>query len=89
MKLRVADSDGLKQWLQQRRSYTSHEVQNEMLRIMAHQILRSILKDIYTSMWFCVSADETVDISLIEQVHDYTNLIITYYGSCNTLHSLP
>ena len=43
MKLRAADSDGLKQWLQQRRSYTSHEVQNEMLRIMAHQIQRSIL----------------------------------------------
>ena len=32
MKLRVADSDGLKQWMQQRSSYTkkySHEVQNE------------------------------------------------------------
>ena len=69
MKLRGADSDGLKEWLQQRRSYTSHEVQNEILRIMALQIQRSILKDICTSMWFCVSADETVDISLIEQVH--------------------
>ena len=68
MKLREADSDVLKRWLQQRRSYTSHEIQNEMLRIMAHQIQRSILKDICTSMWFCVSADETVDVSLIEQV---------------------
>ena len=38
MKLRGADSDGLKKWLQQRRSYTSHEVQNEILRIMALQI---------------------------------------------------
>ena len=27
MKLRAADSDGLKKWLQQRRSYTSHELQ--------------------------------------------------------------
>lgn len=71
MKLRGADSDGLKKWLQQRRSYTSHEVQNEILRIMALQIQRSILKDICTIMWFCVSADETVDISLIEQVHGY------------------
>ena len=71
MKLRGADSDGLKKWLQQRRSYTSHEVQNEILRIMALQIQISILKDICTSMWFCVSADETVDISLIEQVHGY------------------
>ena len=51
---------------------------------MAHQIQRSILKDICTSMWFCVSADETVDISLIEQVPD------GYYYchcGCNTLHS--
>ena len=40
-----------------------------MLRIMAHQIQRSILKDICSSMWYCVSADETVDISLIEQVY--------------------
>ena len=36
---------------------------------MAHQIQRSILKDICSSMWYCVSADETVDISLIEQVY--------------------
>ncbi len=83
MKLWAADSDGLKKWLQQRRSYTSHEVQNEMLRIMAHQIQRSILKDICTSMWFCVSADETVDISLIEQVPDG----YYYHCGCNTLHS--
>ena len=45
-----AHSDELKRWLQQKRSYTSHEVQNEILKIMAHQIQRSILKDISTSM---------------------------------------
>ena len=44
IKLWAADSDGLKKWLQQSRSYTSHEVQNEMLRIMAHQIQRPILR---------------------------------------------
>ena len=70
MKLQRADSDGVKKWLQQR-SYTSHEVKYEIRRIMALQIQRSILTDICTSMWFCVSADETVDISLIEQVHGY------------------
>ena len=71
MKLRGADSDGLKKWLQQRRSYTSHEVLNGILRIMGHQIQRSIVEDICSSMWFCVSADARVDISLIEQVHGY------------------
>jgi hypothetical protein len=92
MKLRGADSDGLKRWLQQRRSYTSHEVQNEILKVMAHQIQRSILKDIYTSMWFCVSADETVDISLIEQVHDYLYKSNYHCGSIHyslsTAHSM-
>ena len=68
LNLRVADSDALKKWLEKRRSYTSHEVQNEMLKIMAHQIQRSIMKEISTSLWFSVIADETVDISLVQQV---------------------
>lgn len=68
LNLRSADSDVLKKWLEKRRSYTSHEVQNEMLKIMSQQIQRSIRKDICTSLWFSVIADETVDLSLVEQV---------------------
>ena len=45
-----------------------HEVQNEILQIMAHQILRSIIKDTSSAMWYSIMADETVDASLIEQV---------------------
>ena len=68
LNLQIADSDALKKWLEKRRSYTSHKVQNEMLKITAHQIQRSILKDISTNLWFSVIADETVDLSLVEQV---------------------
>ena len=71
LQLRASDSSELRKWLKQKRSYTSHEIQNEILRIMAHQIQRSILNDVCTSLWYCVSADETVDVSLIEQVSEY------------------
>ena len=46
----------------------SHEVQNEILQIMAHQILRSIIKDTSSAMWYSIMADKTFDASLIEQV---------------------
>ena len=45
-----------------------HEVQNEILQIMAHQILCSIIKDTSSAMWYSIMADEMVDASLIEQV---------------------
>ena len=51
-----------------------------MLRVVAHQIQRSILKDICTSMWFFVGADETVD--LIEQVHGCYKS--NYHCGCNS-----
>ena len=49
MQLRANDCDDLKDWLQQKKAYTSYENQDEMLKIMSHQIQRSILKDVYTS----------------------------------------
>lgn len=69
LQLRAHDSPELKSWLSQKRAYTSHEVQNEMLQIMSCQIQRSILNDIHTSLWYSISADETVDASLCEQVY--------------------
>lgn len=70
LKVRVGDSDVLNRWLHQnKRSYASHEVQNEMLQIMAHEIQRSIVKDVWSILWYCVSADEKMDVSLTEQVN--------------------
>ena len=68
IKLCSDDCDDLRLWLQQKRAFMSHEVQNEVLQIMAHQILRSIIKDTSSAMWYSIMADETVDASLIEQV---------------------
>lgn len=55
--------------MERRRAYLSHEIQDEILRIMSHQILRSILKDVSSSLWYSVMADEAVDASLTEQVY--------------------
>ena len=60
LKVRAGDSDVLNRWLQLKRSYTSHDTQNEILGIMARQIQRSIVKEVCSSLWYCVSADETV-----------------------------
>ena len=68
LQLRADDSPELKSWLSQRRAYTSHEVQNEMLQILSCQLQRSILNDVHSSLWYSISADETVDASLCEQV---------------------
>ena len=67
IKLRANDYKDLQVWMERKRAYLSHEIQDEILR-MSHQILRSILKDISSSLWYSVMADEAVDASLIEQV---------------------
>ena len=68
VKLRANDCVDLKMWMERKRAYLSYEIQNEILRIMSHQILRSILKDVSSSLWYSVMADEATDASLIEQV---------------------
>ena len=44
MQLQANDSEELKTWLHQKKAYISHEIQNEMLKIMSQQIQRSLLK---------------------------------------------
>ena len=77
LQLRANDSDQLRGWLKQKKAFISHEIQNEMLKIMSQQIQREILKEVQTSVWYCISADEAIDSSLTEQVvyHPY----IPYY----------
>ncbi|KAK3928265.1 Zinc finger MYM-type protein 1 [Frankliniella fusca] len=43
LKLRATDIPELDSWLKRRIKYLSPEVQNEMLEIMAHEILRGII----------------------------------------------
>ena len=48
--------------------YTSHEIQNEILSIMAQAILRRLVRHIQSSVFFTLMVDETTDISNREQV---------------------
>ena len=48
--------------------YQSPEVINELIEIMAHKVLRSLLSDISSRKWYAIMADETRDISNREQL---------------------
>ena len=43
-------------------------MQNEILKTMAHMILRDIASDIQKARWFSLIVDETTDTSIKEQV---------------------
>ena len=55
------------QWLKNGK-YHSPEVINELIEIMAHKVLRSLLSDISSRKWYAIMADETRDISNHEQL---------------------
>ena len=66
--LRGKESECLKSWIGRRRAYMSHEIQNEILQILGHQILRAIIRDVLSCNWFSIIADEATDAALVEQV---------------------
>ena len=43
--------------------YQSPEVINELIEVISHKLLRSLLRDIKSRQWFAMLADETRDIS--------------------------
>ncbi len=47
--------------------YTSHDIQNECLQIMALTIVRQLSQDIRSSQCYTIMADECTDISNQEQ----------------------
>ena len=56
-------------WLQKKTDkYTSGEAQNELLKIMAHQVLHKVGSNLQGTLFLTVMADETTDISNREQV---------------------
>ena len=67
---RGEDDPELLRWIEQKhgRKYISHEMQNEMLKVMALQILREVAARIQRSTFFSIMADETTDMSNREQL---------------------
>ena len=69
LRLRGADDQRVISWLQKKNdNYTSGEVQNELLKIMAHEVLRKVGNNLQGTPFLTVMADETTDISNREQV---------------------
>lgn len=68
LKLRSKDFPKLKEWLEKKsEKYTSHDIQNEILMLMAHQILRDLTDEIRDSFYATI-CDEYTDISNKEQL---------------------
>lgn len=68
LKLRSADILELQTWLCRPKSYTSGEIQNEILQNVAYQISLNVKDIIQRAKFYSVIVDETSDISVHEQV---------------------
>uniref|UniRef100_H3ADI1 DUF4371 domain-containing protein n=1 Tax=Latimeria chalumnae TaxID=7897 RepID=H3ADI1_LATCH len=66
--LRAEDILYLKFWLNRTKyRWISHDIVNE-IEIMAHDVLRTLMKEIHEAGFFSIIMDETADISVREQV---------------------
>ena len=69
LRLRAEDRPEVLQWLDRTaHKHTAPENQNEMLQLMAHCVLRKILKDVHSSPFLSIMVDETTDKSNKEQL---------------------
>ena len=68
LKLRGKDQPVLLKWLERKDDkYTSHEIQNEIISIMANNVIRDLVADIRGG-FFAIIADEYTDVSNKEQL---------------------
>lgn len=67
LQLRTEDDENLKKLLSRKVSFTSAEVQNEILQTMAHAVLRDVCNDINRLSQFGIITDGTQDIQGNEQ----------------------
>ncbi len=65
---RSMDIPGLRQWIGKRSSWLSCDVQNEIIEIMSHRVLRSSCEEIRKSPFFLLIVDSSTDVSRQEQL---------------------
>ena len=69
MKMSARDDPYLAEWLQKKTNkYVSHDVQNELLKVMALSVLREISDAIQESSFYSIMCDECTDASNKEQL---------------------
>ena len=67
MELRSEDSPGLRRWLDSNH-YLSPQIVNEMITLIGNILFRKLLIRIREACWYSIIADETRNISNIEQL---------------------
>ena len=68
LSLLSVDCPDLKLWMAKKTNkHTSHDIQNECVKLMAFHILRQLSKDIQENGWHAIMADKCTDVSNIEQ----------------------
>lgn len=67
LELRASDNGDIQQWLKKKTTFTNPQLQNEMLEIFSHAILRRLCEDINRSIQFGIVVDGTQDIQGNEQ----------------------
>lgn len=69
MKLRSEDDSRIVGWLERKTSkYTAPDMQNEILKTMALQVLRQVVESIQSAPFLTIMIDETTDVSNKEQL---------------------
>ena len=69
LKLRAKDRPELLVWLNRTADkYTSHEIQNELIAIIASRVIQDLVSDIQKAIFFAIICDEYTDISNKEQL---------------------
>lgn len=66
--MRAEDDEDLRRWLKTTHPYTSPDIQNELLEIISHAVLRQICSDAQKAGCFGVVADGTQDVQGTEQM---------------------
>lgn len=62
--------------LKKKTTYTSPEIQNELLTLMSNMVLRRVVGEINEAGWYSLMIDETPDISGAEQAVVCFRLVI-------------
>ena len=69
LRLRGIDDPRVFDWIKRKSSkYTSADIQNEMLMVMSHNILREVAQNLQITLFYTVMVDEATDSSNKEQV---------------------
>ena len=79
--LQAQDCLQMKTWLC-RREYISPEIVNELIKLMGQAVLRQVLAEIKSTMWFSLIADEASDSSH----NEYMNISVRWVDSDFDVH---